>query len=492
MRSIYVRGLGLLVVSFCAVAGAVAQPSTEPQPGAALNLPSEEGPIPGPGPSAAPQGTGPSPGQPGYTVGLFSRPNLLGDIYGLRTLMGRYGLSLGLQETSEVFGNVTGGIRRGAAYDGLTTLSLGLDTAKAFGWEGGVFNVSAFQIHGRSISADNLLTLQTESGIQAQRSTRLWEMWFQQSLLGGKADVKIGQMSLDTEFMTSQGSGVFVNTAMGWPLLPSADQYAGGPAYPLSSLGVRVRVRPFGPLTVLAGVFDDNPAGGRFNETNQLRGAAQSGTRFNLGTGALVFGEVQYALAAESGRTGTYKLGFWYDSGTFYDQRFDAARLSLSDPASSGDPRVRRHNYSLYGVADQIVWRPDAKAPQALGVFARVMGAPGDRNLVSFSINGGLTLTAPFAGRDNDIAGLGCGVGRIGSGAIRADRDANAFGTPTPVRGTETFIEATYQMQVAPWLLVQPDLQYVFSPGGGIRNPLRPEKRVGNATVLGLRSNFVF
>ena len=45
---------------------------------------------------------------------------------------------------------------------------------------------------------------------------------------------------------------------MGWPMVPSADLYAGGPAYPLSSLGVRLRVRPSENLTLLGGVFQDS------------------------------------------------------------------------------------------------------------------------------------------------------------------------------------------------------------------------------------------
>ena len=35
-----------------------------------------------------------------------------------------------------MLGNVSGGIRRGADYDGLTTVTLGLDTQKAFGLAG--------------------------------------------------------------------------------------------------------------------------------------------------------------------------------------------------------------------------------------------------------------------------------------------------------------------------------------------------------------------
>ena len=500
-RSLFTAGL------YAGMAGglAQAQPSSNSQslPDAAPS--GQQSPIPGPGESASPAGTGPSPGEPGFTTGLFSssRSNLLGDIYGLRPALNNYGLSLGLQETSEVFGNVSGGIHRGADYDGLTMVSLGLDTSKAFGWEGGIFNISAFQIHGRNLSADNLSSLQTASGIEAQRATRIWEFWFQQSFLAGKLDIKIGQQSLDQEFITSQGSGLFINTMMGWPLIPSVDLYAGGPAYPLSSLGVRVRALPFDNVTVLAGVFDDNPPGGPFFDDSQVRGAEQSGTKFNTNTGALIFGEVQYAINApvlgqmdygtsKPGLPGVYKLGFWYDTGKFYDQRFDDQGLSLADPNSDGNPRTRRHNYSIYGVFDQTVWRPDPDGTKAVSIFARLMGAPGDRNLANFSVNGGVVLKAPFEGRDNDSVGLGFGVAKISPSAIKLDNDTNQFAGPYPIRSSETFIEATYQYQVAPWWTLQPDFQYVFRPGGGIQNPLQPDQRIKNEAVFGLRTNIVF
>ena len=87
---------------------------------------------------------------------------------------------------------------------------LQLDTKRAFGWYGGTFNVSALQIHGSNLSADNLLTLQTASGIEADRSTRLWELWYQQKFLEeDRLDIKIGQQSLDQEFMVSQNAQLF-------------------------------------------------------------------------------------------------------------------------------------------------------------------------------------------------------------------------------------------------------------------------------------------
>jgi porin len=233
----------------------------------------------------------PEPG-PGFTTGLFTRSNLLGDAGGLRSALWNYGITFGIQDTNEVWGNVTGGIKRGASYDGVTLMGVGLDTQRAFGWEGGTINVSAWNIRGRSISTDNLLNLQTASGILAAPTTRLWEVWFQQSFLDGRFDVKIGQQSLDQEFMTSQYSGLFLNTMMGWPMVPSADLYAGGPAYPLSSLGIRLRTQLGNGFTALGGVFQDNPPGGPFNADSQLLGSTRWGGNFNLRTGALFIAEV--------------------------------------------------------------------------------------------------------------------------------------------------------------------------------------------------------
>ena len=481
-------------------APALAQTAAESQkiPGAST----QENPTPGGAGTKAPQV---SLGEPGFTTQLFasSRSTLLGDMWGLRPRLNTLGLSLGLTETSEVFGNATGGVHRGAAYDGVTLMSLGLDTAKAFGWEGGTFNVSAFQIHGRSLAQDNLFNLQTNSGIEAQRSTRLWELWYQQAFAGGKVDVKIGQQSLDQEFITSSYSSLFINTMMGWPLIPSVDLYAGGPAYPLSSLGIRFRAQPFNNVTVLGGVFDDNPPGGSFYDDSQVRGAEQAGAKFHLRTGALAFAEVQYAInqpalgeldrGGATGLPGVYKLGGWYDTGRFPDQRFGTDGLSLADPNSNGNPRFRRNNWSIYGVFDQMVWRPDPAEPQAVGVFARVMGAPGDRNLASFSINTGITLKAPLPGRDDDTVGFGYGLAKIGNRAILLDQDTAALNNGAfPIRSSESFIELTYQAQLAPWLAVQPDFQYVWTPGGGIQNPEKPAKRIGNEAIFGVRTNITF
>ena len=491
----------------CATGGAVSLfltlPAIAQTAPADQQLPSAPAEQASPTPGQSGAGAPPQSPAPEAPTGIWQRSNLLGDIDGLRTLLGSYGISLGLSNTSEVFGNVSGGIQRGASGDGLTQFGIGVDTEKAFGWKGGTFDISGLWIYGPNFSTNYLGVLQTNSGILAEPTVRLWEAWYQQVFLDGRADVKLGLQSVDQEFMVSQNSLLFLNTVMGWPMIPSADLYAGGPAYPLSSLGVRLRGRVNGNLTLLGGVFQDNPPGGPFNDDGQLRGSTRWGGNFNLRTGALFLAEAQYGVPGEgapvtNGAKGplpaTYKIGFWFDTAQFPDQRYDNTGLSLANPNSTGIPAMHQGNFGIYGVVDQTVWAPGGDNPRALSLFLRPMGAPtGDRKLINFSVNGGMTYKAPLPGRDDDTFGIGFGVANVSSRAAGLDQDTAFFsGTYVPVRGAETFLEITYQAQIAPWWQIQPDFQYYWMPGGGVLNPTDPTQRIGNEAVFGLRTNVTF
>jgi len=421
---------------------------------------------------------------------------LLGDMGGLRPALSKYGLTLGITETSELLGNVTGGVHQGADYDGLTTATLQMDTQRAFNWNGGLFNVSALQIHGRNLSTDNLYTIQTASGIEADRATRLWELWYQQKF-GDSFDLKIGQQSLDNEFMINQNGSYFINTAFGWPALPTADLPGGGPAYPLSALGVRARANVSNNVTVLAGVFNGSPVS---NNTGDPQKRDPYGVSFPLNSGVLAIAELQfqYGVSAkakpEDPLARTYKIGFWYDSESFADLRYDTAGVPLASPGSDGVAARRRGNYAFYATADQMIWR-GADPGRNVNVFVRPVFTPlQDRNLISFGVNGGVTMHEPLLGRSDDTAGVGFGVMRFSDGATGLDEDAAVYhpGVYSPVRHTETFLEATYQYQILPWWQIQPDIQYVSNPGGGILNPYTPTQKIKDELVIGLRTNITF
>jgi porin len=443
----------------------------------------------------------PSPGVLGFLNGINRSSTLLGNLWGLRGVLAQHGMSLALQETSEYLGNTSGGTRTGFLYDGLTQAVLQLDTQRAYGLYGGTFNVSGLQIHGQNLSAQNLQTLQTASGIEADRATRLWELWYDQKFLDeDRLDIKVGQQSLDQEFMVSTNALVFVNTMFGWPMLPSADLPGGGPAYPLSALGVRASARPVNGLTVLAGVFSGSPVKNNSGDPQQQNA---HGTTFARGNGTLSIVELQFSYPAlgsmvradDAPALGwTYRVGAWYDTRPFADQRYDVDGLSLASPASNGSALSHRGDHAIYAVADRLIWRDDADPNRTVAVFARVMGTPlKDRNLIDFSLNAGLVFHSPFRYRTDDTFGLGMGYAHVSARASALDRDTVAFsGVATPVRGSETYVEATYQYQMRPWLQLQPDLQYVWNPGAGVADPIDPLQRIHNEWVMGLRANVSF
>ncbi len=431
---------------------------------------------------------------------------LLGNMWGLRPFLAQYGISFALQETSEILGNVSGGLSNGYRYDGLTTGVVQLDTSRAFGWYGGTFNASALQYHGRNLSNDKLgPPLQTVSGIEADRATRLWELWYDQKFLEeDRVDVKVGQQSLDQEFIVSQNALLFVNTMFGWPMVPSADLPGGGPAYPLSDLGVRFRARPVDPVTILAGVFNGSPAANNpiLSANTDSQKVDSNGTNFPLNGGALAIAELQYSYPSlgtmlyaneQEPLARIYKLGFWYDTESFADQAIDNTGQSLASPTSSGIPEQHRGDYSIYAVADQIVWVDPEEADRTVNLFARAMGTPeADRNPVVFSANLGMTFHEPILHRDDDSFGIALGYAKVSSRLASLDQSTAFFtGTFTPIRSSETMIEVTYQYEVAPWLQLQPDFQYIFNPGGGIANAAGTGK-IGDEAVIGVRTNILF
>lgn len=448
---------------------------------------------------------------------------LLGTVWGLRPWLSHYGVTLDIQEVDELWGNLTGGVPpaggRGAgtgpAFNGVTMPTLTVDLEKLIGLKDGVFNVSALQIHGRSITQDRLFNYNPVSGIEADRSTRLFELWYEQGFWDDKLDIKIGQQDLDTEFVISTYGALYLNANFSWPMGPSANLYAGGPSWPLASPAVRVRYRPATNLTLMFAAADDNPPGNSWNSFDAQNGGLGNvadptsqnthnacGCRFNMGTGALLMGEIQYALNAEGhdapegrsakahGLPGVYKLGGYYDTARFPDWRYTSTGQVLGAAYAQGQnvqPRMVRGNWLLYGIIDQMVWRPYRKSPTSLGVFARATGNGGDRNLISYGVDAGVNLKAPFPNRENDTLGLGWGLGRGSYGARMYYRTQ---GLRPP--GTENHLEVTYQAEVKPWFVLQPDFQYIFNPSGGLENSNWPGHKVADEVIFGLHSRLSF
>ena len=210
--------------------------------------------------------------------------------------------------------------------------------------------------------------------------------------------------------------------------------------------------------------------------------------------GVFVIGEAGYAINQEKNADGApmaFKLGGWYHTGDqFQDPRYGTDGLSLANPLSNGIPRTHDGDWGLYGVADAVLYQN--KDGNALAAFLRAGTSPADRNLVSFYFDSGLTYQGLIPGRGDDTVGIAVAYAQIGSSARGLDQDTQQFTANPgyPIRGEEVVMELSYQVQVATSITVQPDLQYVFNPDGGVLNANGTPRR--NAVVIGLRSVISF
>jgi porin len=142
------------------------------------------------------------------------------DIGHLRKSLADAGFTVGGFYLGETFGN-TGGIRQRETYDGVLWTYLLGDLHKAGLWKGLCFYPDAYQIHRRSIIADNIGSLVTVSKYEALPSTRLSELWLEQHLFNDHVTVRVGQLTADTEFLPSSGGSNFLDSTWGWATLPT-------------------------------------------------------------------------------------------------------------------------------------------------------------------------------------------------------------------------------------------------------------------------------
>jgi porin len=406
----------------------------------------------------------------------------------------KYGIKFAATYIGETLGNVSGGLKQGAVYDGRLNLAVDVDLQKLVGLRELTFHANMFQIHGDGLSRSNLQNFLVVSGIEALPSTRLYEIWFEQKW-GTSLSLRAGQLAADTEFINAKYTDVFTNASLGWPAITSVNLPSGGPSPPLAALGARLRANLTDNWTVSAAIFDGNAAGPGLDDP-QLRD--NHGVNFRINDPPLVIGEVQYiwnGKKGDPGLDGKFKVGGWRHFGEFSDQRFTAQGISLANPISSGIPANLSGNFGIYSVFEQKIYRVDNDDDRGIGVFARVSSSPSDRNPIDFYADGGVELIGLSDLRPKDKFGIAAGYAHVSSRAHALDVDfAQLMGPSWPLRSFESLATAIYQYEVRPGWTLQPNFQYFVHPGGGATNPTGPNhgKLLKDAAVFGMRTVLKF
>ena len=402
-----------------------------------------------------------------------------GDPTGIRKQLAQRGITYNFIYTNDVLSNLSGGTRRGTIDQGKLEGQLTIDLNKLIGWQDLTFYANAFQISdtGR-IRRDYVGGMNTIAAIEAAPSTRLSELWVERKF--GNVSFRFGQLVADNDFFFSDLSNMFMQTD--WPTIVAVNVPGGGPAYPLSTPGSRVKFDYGKDASFLLAIFNGDPAGPCPNDPDTCN---RYGLNFRMRDPAFIIGETQFRTnqdKQDSGLARTLKIGGWTHLGLFNDQRFANDGTLLADPAGSGIPMQHRGDYGIYGIIDQQIYRPrGGAADSGVSVFGLASFSPSDRNLVDLQINGGIVFAGLNASRPDDRFGVSVVYSRFSDSASAFNQDQINFGVPTFVRDYEANLELSYVAQIVPGWTMQPDFQYIWHPSGQAG---RDAKVVGIRTML--------
>jgi len=412
-----------------------------------------------------------------------------GDPYGTRHWLAERGVTFGFVHTTELLSNVKGGLARRTVFNGKLEAMVGIDFDRLAGWDGLSFYANGFQLHG-SAGPNRLMVggLNTVSNIEALPTTRLSELWLERQFFDGRASLRAGQLVVDTEFLVSQYFNLFISSD--WPTNPKTGIPSGGPAYPLSTPGVRLKIDPTPQTTALLAVFNGDPSGQCGLDPEQCN---RYGLNFRVNDPPFVVGEVHYRYnqdAATTGLAGGIRLGAWHHFDRFDHQRFDSDGLSIADPSGSGIPRRLRGNDGVYAVFDQQLYRPaGGDANSGVMIFGRAAYSPPDRNIVDLYVDGGIIFAGLNPSRPADALGASFLYAHMSKHARALDLDTRVFtGTPIPLRNYELSFDLTYSAAIVPGWTIQPNVELILNPGGHVPGANSPVEPVRNAVVLSVRS----
>ncbi len=362
------------------------------------------------------------------------------DWWGARGDLENRGLSFEALYTGEFDSNLSGGRKKDETYLGNLDLTLTADFEKMGLWKGGKFFIYVLDNHGSDKLKNELVgDLQGNSNIDAPRTTKIYELWYEQTLFDDKLSLLFGMHDLNSEFDVTEYGGLFLNGSFGVEADISANFTPS--IFPATGLAARVFLKPCDFFDIRAAVYDGDPTDG---------GSTNHGTRIHLTSAqaalTIVEGAVHYNLPlvySEEALPGTAKLGGWHHGADFNDKE-------VVDDQSNAI--VHDDNYGVYVVADQMLYREHED--QGLGAFVQWGANPADRNTVDRYLGLGLTYRGLIPDRDEDDFGVSMARAYISDHLRAASGQDNS----------ETTLELTYRAQVTKALVVQPDFQWVSDP----------------------------
>lgn len=336
--------------------------------------------------------------------------------------------------TSDFVRNFNGGKATGGAFLGMGQLGLTLNTTKMGLWRNGEIFLHGLLTHGDCPSQDLIGDFQVASNIDAGYYPGLFEFWYRHQI-GSKLTILAGQHDLNADFLVCETAGLFLNSAFG--IHSSISLNVPVSIFPVAALGLMADYKISKNFNLKAGIYDGDPGDTESNKYNLQIGLGRNEGSFRIGEIAWNFGG---KLKSE------FKTGGYWHSGSF---------TSFSDPEL-----VYENNYGTYLIVDQQLWQSNEESStRSINSFLQVGWSPEDRSSNQYYLGGGITLQDLLGKNQVDIIGLSFAHASFATPFTRSlSSEINPI-------DAETAVELTWQLMLLPYLVIQPDLQYIFNPG---------------------------
>jgi porin len=387
---------------------------------------------------------------------LLNSENISGSWGGYRTSMSEKGVEFEFVYSGEIYSNASGGVNQKTIYHDNYDLIASIDANTLLGLKGGLFNFYVLGNGGKSLS-ENIGDMQTASNIDTDPAGKLYEAWYQQTLMDETVSLLIGLFDLNSEFDCTETAGLFLNSSHGIGPDFSQTGMCGPSIFPTTSLTIRGQYAVNDEITTQVAVLDGVPG-----DPEKISGTH---IKFDDNDGLLTVAEVYYSTESEKGKYCKYSLGAWSYTGDFEE---------IEDPTLSGNG-----NSGFYAMAEKQIFSEKEFGDQGFAAFTRLGFANTTYNQIGNYLGFGGVYTGLLPGRDEDQFGVAVAIAM--NGTKFKDTIELSGGS---VDNSETNIEVTYNAGVLPWLSMQADLQYIINPG---TNP-----NLDDALALGLRFSLSF
>jgi len=381
---------------------------------------------------------------------IWTRDTLTGDWFGARTEMADEGVSFEFTNILDYYDDVSGALSGGSTVFNRFRGTMNIDLEQLVGLENAKVSIGGVSQFGNNYNRSRFGVLTNPSSIEGVDTTRLAQIWFEQTLFDNLLTYRIGKVDGVGNFGAQPYGGTFMNDELVY--IPNLLFAAGLPFDPAQQLGAIVTLRPFEDSDLegtyfKAGVFNTNDSNAIIYD--------DIGTDFNWDGPVAIAGEIGYNFGATpADKPGYIKAGVHHNFGAFTE---------VNSPNQSWG------NTLFYINAGKTLYLLDETGERHLDASLSFSYAPKENvNVYHYEMTALVRAIGPFASRPTDEAGIGF------IAAWLSDDYSNSTPTTGPnPSGNEFTVELTYKARITPWFTLQPDFQVVINPNGnGSRDPV--------------------